>query len=241
MKKILLAAVAVGALSTGAFAADLGGARGPIAAVVVAPVFNWTGFYLGGQVGYGWGSASQPYGVPSTATTFPLIQDAARQSGIVGGLHAGYLYQFNQFVIGLEGDIEASGINGNDRGSGGHINGLKHRWNASVRARAGFAIDRALVYATGGVAFLGANATNLSFVPAESIGTSFTGWTLGAGVEYAFTPNLSARIEYRYTDYGKSTARFIGYAERINPQIHTVRLGLSYHFTTGPSAVVARY
>ena len=234
--------MAVAALTSGARAADLGVPRGPIASAIVAPVFNWSGFYLGAQIGYGWGRATQPWAATLTPTTFPLFQADARQTGVLGGLHGGFNYQFNQFVVGLEADIEASGINGNDGGSGGNINGVRHRWNASLRGRAGFAFDRALIYATGGIAYLNADATNLTGA-GETIRTSFTGWTLGAGVEYAFTPNVTARLEYRYTDYGKSTAIFplSGYSERINPQIHTVRVGVSYLFSTGPSAVVARY
>ncbi|MBL8568451.1 MAG: porin family protein [Phreatobacter sp.] len=244
MKKFLLAGVAAAALASGAQAADLGAPRGPVAAVVVAPAFSWTGFYLGAQIGYGWGRATQPWtAVIVNPTTFPLFQNDARQSGVLGGLHAGFNYQINQFVLGLEADIEASGINGNDGGSGGDVNGVRHRWNASLRARAGIAIDRALIYATGGVAFLNAQATQISRVPNEFIGFNSTGWTLGAGIEYAFTPNWTARAEYRYTDYGARTAIFpvSGYSERIKPQIHTVRVGVSYLFSTGPSAVVARY
>ncbi|MCA0316477.1 MAG: porin family protein [Proteobacteria bacterium] len=244
MKKFLLAGVAAAALASGAQAADLGVPRGPVAAAVVAPMFNWTGFYLGGQIGYGWGRATQPWTfVIVNPTTFPNAQANAGQSGVVGGGHVGFNYQINQFVLGLEADLEASGINGNDGGSGGDVNGVRHRWNASIRGRAGFAVDRALFYATGGVAFLGAQGTQISRAPNEFVGFSSTGWTVGAGIEYAFTPNWTARAEYRYTDYGARTVIFpvSGYSERIKPQIHTVRLGVSYLFSTGPSAVVARY
>lgn len=244
MKKFLLAGAAVAALASGAQAADLGVPRGPVAAAVVAPAFNWTGFYLGAQIGYGWGRATQPWTfVTVNPTTFPNAQADARQSGIVGGGHIGFNYQINQFVLGLEADLEASGINGNDGGSGGDVNGVRHRWNASIRGRAGFAIDRALIYATGGVAFLSAQGTQISRAPNEFIGFNTTGWTLGAGVEYAFTPNLTARVEYRYADYSARTVIFpvSGYSERIKPQIHTIRFGVSYLFSTGPSAVVARY
>lgn len=199
---------------------------------------------MGAQLGYGWGRATQPWtGVVVNPTTFPNAQADARQNGVLGGVHIGYNHQINQFVIGLEGDVEASGINGNDGGSGGDVNGVRHRWNASVRARAGFAVDRALFYATGGVAFLGAQATQISRAPNEFIGFNATGWTVGAGIEYAFTPNVTARVEYRYTDYSARTAIFpvSGYSERIKPQIHAVRVGVSYLFSTGPSAVVARY
>ena len=241
MKKLLLASAALAALSTGAMAADLGAPRMPVATAIVMPSFSWTGFYVGGQVGYGWGKAQQPFNFPATANTFPIAQGAMNQSGVLGGLHAGYLHQFGSVVLGVEADIEASGVTGNDRGAGGVVNGLKHRWDASLRLRGGVAIDRVLVYATGGLAYLNASASDALFV--QTVNTNFTGFTVGAGLEYAFTPNVSARVEYRYTDYGKTTARFTtgDYATRINPQIHAVRVGLSYHFSTGASAVVARY
>jgi outer membrane immunogenic protein len=231
LRKVLLASVLILA-SGSSFAADLPSRVAP-APYGVAPLFTWTGFYVGAQVGYGWGNAPSPYGVPSTATTYTLAQNASKQKGAFGGVHVGYNQQFGSFVLGIEADANIDGVKGNDSGSGGHVNGVNHNWNASVRARAGITpIDRVLLYVTGGVAFLDGKATKEAFAPFESVNTTWTGWTAGVGAEYALTNNITARLEYRYTDYGHSVARFPvnGYAERISPRVNAVLAGISYKF-----------
>jgi len=216
MKHFVIAAAAFALSSTPAFAEDV----------------DWSGVYLGAQAGYGWGHADQPYG-SLNATTFPSSQNAADQSGAVGGLYAGYNMRSGSAVFGLEGDFNIDGIDGDDAQSGGDTNGVKHRWNANIRARAGMLVgDSTLVYAAGGVSFLNAKATNLDATPAEEIPTDWTGWTLGGGIEQAFGPKLKGRLEYRYADYGKSVANFTlsGYSEQIQPKISTVMVGVSYQF-----------
>jgi hypothetical protein len=138
MKKFLLAGVAAIALASGAQAADLGVPRGAVAAAVVAPVFSWTGFYVGGQIGYGWLNGSSTFS--NGAPTLPV-----RSSGVFGGVHVGYNYQINNFVLGAEADIEYSGIRGTRTDlTGGTSAGIfDSRWQGSLRARAGVAADRA--------------------------------------------------------------------------------------------------
>lgn len=216
MKRLVIAAAAFAFSSTPAFAEDT----------------DWSGVYVGVQAGYGWGHADQPYG-SLNATTFPSTQDAADQSGAVGGLYAGYNIQAGSAVLGLEGDFNIDGIDGDDAQSGGDTNGVKHRWNANIRARAGMLVaPGTLVYAAGGVSFLNGKATNLDATPVEEIPTDWTGWTLGGGIEQAFGTDLKARIEYRYSDYGKSVANFplSGYSEQIQPKINTVMVGVAYKF-----------
>ncbi|MFT4025302.1 MAG: porin family protein [Novosphingobium sp.] len=191
------------------------------------------GFYAGLQGGYSWGDAPQPYGNPASTTTFPYYQAGAQQSGGTVGIYTGYNLQRGPLLLGLEGDINLDRADGNDGRSGGDVNGVKHRWSANIRGRVGYVVGGGTaVYAAGGVAFLNAKATNLSRTPAEEIDTSWTGWTLGAGVEHAFSRRISARIEYRYADYGDRVARFTtsGYAELINPKINTVQAGVAYRF-----------
>jgi outer membrane immunogenic protein len=241
MKKFLLASVAVAALASGAQAADLGVARGPVAAAVIAPVFNWSGVFVGAQIGYGWGR--------NTRENTGGFINSYNSSGLLGGVHLGYNYQINNFVLGVVADIEAAGISGNDAGVGGAIDGARVNWQGSLRARAGIAFDRALIYATGGLAFGGINYWTNSGGLVDSFNRTRAGWTLGGGVEYAFTPNWTAHIEYRYTDFGRSSSPNFpgalpvsgaaGYQTKTTT--HTVRLGVSYLFSTGPSAVVARY
>ncbi len=245
MKKFLFAGVAVAALASGAQAADLGVARGPVAAAVVAPVFNWTGFYLGGQIGGVWYNDRTTEFVTATGVLTGFSQSFTA-SGITGGVHAGFNYQLNQFVLGLEADIEASGASGGYTNAGfGTGTRFRSNWQGSLRGRAGFAVDRALFYVTGGLAV--AQFRHGYFTPAviENFTRTRAGWTIGAGVEYAFTPNWTARAEYRYSDYGSfsnaSLVAFPGLSYRQNPRSHSLRLGVSYLFSTGPSAVVARY
>ena len=223
MKLLTVSTLVLLAFGSAAHAADLGPAPSS---------FNWTGPYVGGEIGFGWGNAPSPYGIPSAATTFPFYQDPAKQNGILGGVDIGFNYQFNALVLGVEADAMIDGIRGDDGGSGGDVNGVEHKFNGSVRGRFGFAADRALFYGTGGVAFLSADATNTSASPPEKIGTNWTGWTLGGGIEYAVTNNWTTRLEYRHTDYGSSVARFpiSGYAENINPVINTVMIGINYKF-----------
>jgi outer membrane immunogenic protein len=248
MKKFLLASVAAVAFASGAQAADLGVPRGAIAGVVVAPVFNWTGFYVGADIGYLWSSTNvfaTNGGGPSTGSPNP--------HGIKIGGHVGYRYQFaNNFVLGIEGDLSWLGARNREATIGifaPQVWRTRANWDASIRGTAGFAIDRALIYATGGVAFIdspGCASVNPGgvCVPGSNFGGSRVGWTVGAGLAYAVTPNVSVRGEYLYANYGTrtyATAAIVGGFTAYKLDTHTVRLGVSYMFTTGGSAVVARY
>ncbi len=150
---------------------------------------------------------------------------------------AGYNWQMNSFVLGLEADLGLSGLR---NATTTFCCFTSQKWDSSLRARAGFAIDRALLYVTGGLAVSGIQSGE----PGFSVGGTVTraGWTIGAGVEGALTQNWTVRAEYRYADYG----RWVGYGVGLLPhqitlKSHTVRLGVNYLFSTGPSAVVARY
>ena len=224
--KTLAAALLVGVSSTAALAADLPSrSRGAPAPVVIqAPIFTWTGLYAGLQAGYAWDNVS-------VDNTFAVVPVNFSRNGFVGGAHIGYLYQTGPAVFGLEGDVEGTTIKNS---------GLR----ASLRGRAGLAVDRALFYVTGGGALANQNYTVWSpFAPAFTTSTSATklGWTLGAGLEYAFAPNWSARVEYRYTDFGKvDVANFIAPAQ-ISRRENAVRLGVSYHFGGPAGPIVAKY
>jgi outer membrane immunogenic protein len=244
MKKLIIASAFIAASAAGAQAADLGAPRMPIAAAVVAPAFSWSGFYIGGQVGGVWYNDRTREFVTATGVATGFSQ-GFNTGGITGGLHAGVNYQVNNFVLGLEGDIEASGVNGGYTLGNGNGTRFRSNFQGSVRLRAGVAVDRALFYVTGGLAV--AQMRYGYFTPAviENFSRTQAGWTLGAGVEYAFTPNWTARLEYRYSDYGRvsnaSAVAFPGFTYRHNPRSHAVRVGVTYLFSTGPSAVVARY
>ena len=101
---------------------------------------------------------------------------------------------------------------------------------ATARLRAGYAVDRWLIYGTGGYAYLHAKADRRDPGRKESHSASFNGWTIGAGTEYALTDNVTVRGEYRFADFGSKTVVFDNYVEDISPQIHSLRIGLSYKF-----------
>jgi outer membrane immunogenic protein len=225
MKKLFLAAAAFAALSAPALAADLPGrgAPGPIGVPVYS--FQWTGFFFGGQIGYGWGG--------NRFTEVGVVGANARtnMNGLLGGLHLGANWQTGNVVFGIEGDIELSGYKGSSVVAAPFTVMTGHRadvdWQGSARARLGYAFDRAMVYVTGGLAVGNIDTTYL--VPAATAtSTTRVGYAVGAGLEYAFTQNWTARGEYRYTDFGRYTDLIAGvnYSNRVHQ--HGVRFGASY-------------
>lgn len=250
MKKFLLAGAAIAALATGAQAADLGSARAPIAAVVAAPVFNWSGVFIGAQIGYGWGNTA--VSAFNGVTYNPLNSGSYNINGVTGGVHLGYNWQINNIVLGLVTDIEAAGIRGSATAPLGNMDyRTRLNWQGSTRARLGVAVDRVHLYATGGLAYAGIDYQAFNAAAPVGVGSNSTrlGWTLGVGAEYAITPNWVASLEYRYTDFGRRNVNyaFPGSAvtnidsAQFKTTTHTVRVGVSYLFSTGPSAIVARY
>ena len=226
MKQLLLASALSALMLTPVLAAD--------AVAPIASVYDWSGFYVGLQAGYGWSRVDQPYGDVGEPFIFP--QDDADGDGWLGGVHVGYNKQYGSWVLGLEGDFEASNIDGDDGAplEVDHLNGFEFKWLGSVRGRVGYALDRTLLYGTGGYAFMrgSAYAVGGDEPVEESHSATFHGWTIGAGAEYAFTDNLTARLEYRYTDFGakRISFPFHVYDVEVDPSFHAVRLGVSYKF-----------
>jgi outer membrane immunogenic protein len=230
LRKLLLSAAAIAALAGSAFAADLPSTKS--APIFVAPVsvYDWTGFYVGADVGGVWGQGKL------TAGTYT---STVHTSSVLGGGFGGYNYQINKFIVGLQGGIDGMGATAtNSVGIG-----MRETYLASVDARLGYACDRILVYAIGGGAFTNTthwgSSTNFP-------GGNQTGYDVGGGVEYAFLPNWTVRAEYRYYDFGDSN--FTNISNRI-AAVHSfaksddvIRVGLSYKFGGAePAAVVAKY
>jgi outer membrane immunogenic protein len=240
VRKILMSTVVLfGAMSVAA-AADLPTQKGPPVYAPPPPIFTWTGVYIGGQLGYEWGHAGTFVATGPSTGPFPGMNP----SGVVGGGHVGYNYQFGQFVAGLEGDVNGAGY-GASNTFGGVGYSTSEYINGSVRGRLGVAWDRALIYATGGAAF--GDFTN-SFGTAtgtNSLNTTRVGWTVGGGVEYALDNNWSLRAEYRYTDYGRlneySPTALVGAVSQHETD-NRVQAGFSYKFDLGgPAPVAAKY
>lgn len=224
MKKILVAgALASLVAMNAAVAADLPGRNEPYApAPAVSPVgYNWTGFYAGLHAGYGWGTFNN-----GTANI------VGKPSGYVLGGQAGYNYQMNNFVIGAEADIYSSGMSSKRTFAGPVFGKGSVDWAGSLRARVGFAADRALVYATGGYAFAQVKASVVdTVIPVAYSNSSMRhGWTLGGGIEYAFTNNISAKAEYLYSSYGSKTVFGAPYTANSSLTTSVVRAGVNYHF-----------
>lgn len=210
--RILPAAAVLGALSVPAAAADLGNVE-PFPApdmVAAAPANDWTGFHLGALLGWTWANAD---------TDAP--QGEVDADGIDGGAYAGFDYQMGNFVLGAEGDVIVSGVDG----SSGALS-VDQGLNGSLRARAGIALDQFLLYGTGGAA--------LSNVELSRGGTSddqtLWGWTVGAGAEAFVWNNVTARVEYRYTDYQDETFSVGGPAVDSDLSTHSVRAGVGLKF-----------
>jgi outer membrane immunogenic protein len=242
MRKLLLASVAAAALSAPAFAADLPARSAPPAFTAPVPIaFSWTGFYAGLDAGYGWNESSwRNVGAPVFAN-FNTDGD-----GFVGGGHIGYNYQINQFVVGLEGMINFTDIRGSALCSGvvGTNCRTKQDWLADINVRAGFAIDRALIYATGGVAFT-EYGFDQTVAPTVSWGNSSrTGWTIGVGLDYAITNNWIAGVQYKYYDFDSTTRNSSPAGTNVNFRNteNVILARISYKFG-GPAggAVVAKY
>ena len=224
MKRILMAAALTLAAGEQLMAADLPPApapppRAPATYVpTIAPVYNWTGIYIGGNIGYQWasqGTITDSFGVDYTV-------GRASNGSFLGGGQVGANYQINALVIGVEGDFEWA-ANHNNNGNGVTIPGTvpgfggqviqvtsNNRWLTTLTGRFGFAADRVLFYAKGGGAWVGnsnftvTNATT-NFSVATSSGSSNTGWTAGAGVEWAFAENWSTKLEYNYVGLSNTT------------------------------------
>jgi outer membrane immunogenic protein len=304
LKAFGIVAGAISLLAGSALAADLPTRKGPpIAPVYVPPPFTWTGFYVGANAGAAWvnNNNNNNFGfpfvgaVPVGGTFIPFATSGNNNNrvGFIGGVQAGYNYQFglgSGFVLGGEADIDWADIN-RSRNNGvlfgsftlpqfpGTIftpSGIatthnnNNQYIGTVRLRAGYAWDRILVYATGGLAYGGVVNNNNTFgsaivattapgfvipttgtialVPTQTIvgsgissrsSSTRAGWTVGGGVEYAFTPNWSVKAEYLYENFGhvRTAPGFFlpGVATVFNNSNRTIdvnvaRVGLNYKF-----------
>jgi outer membrane immunogenic protein len=209
MKKFLLSSAAAAALvlTAPAFAADMA-TRAPVyKAPYAAPLFNWTGVYIGGHGGYGWGDAS-----------------GLNTSGGFGGGQIGANWQVApNWVWGVEADVSGGNINGSAAG----VASFKTDVFGTARLRLGYTVDRTMFYGTGGLAWANSKAS----LGAASDSQTNYGWALGGGIEYAFTPNWTAKIEYIHADYGSDNYT-IAPTTNINLKTDTVKVGVNYLFNT---------
>jgi outer membrane immunogenic protein len=215
MKKILLSSVALLSLTAGAMAADLPSRRAPAPVFAAAPIFTWTGFYVGVNAG---GAFSSNNGDDIVFGGTTIIGDSSNDASFTGGGQIGYNYQMGSFVVGVEGDLQWADFSGTTYVfPTGTVTTDSADWFGTVRARAGVAFDRAFIYATGGFAFT----------------DNRNGWTVGGGIEYAFTNNLSAKIEGLYVKLDSDDFDFNGVTYSTgDTDFGVIRAGLNYRFST---------
>ncbi len=262
----LVSTVAVALLSTSALAADLPASRTQ-PAYAPLPAFTWTGLYAGFQLGYEFGRSD----VVSVSTAGAGALDAvnSKKNGLIGGGHVGYLFSTQSLpvlgglagangafgigtagVAGIEADIDASSPRANNFLPGAGVSdSVREGVQGSIRGRLGVAFDRALFYATGGVAFGGLDSSDIApGVGTDQFSQVKTGYTVGGGVEYAFTNTISGRVEYRYTDFGSFTNNLANSTGGLVNVTHRetnnrVQAGVSVKFEpfAASTPVVARY
>jgi len=187
------------------------------------PPFTWTGLYIGAQIGYAWGNDNVTWAGVSNDDEQAAGSFHQTPNGVIGGAHVGYNFQYNPWLVfGIEGNVDGTTLSNtiavpvND--AFGDTPGVltassKSDVQGAIRGRIGVAIDRLLLYGTGGVAFTGFNTTLIDttgfFTGVPGTNASFTntraGWTAGGGIEYAITDNWWVRAEYRYSNFGNTT------------------------------------
>jgi outer membrane immunogenic protein len=207
---LLFALFAVGGQ---AFAADVAPAPSPPPPPIYKsppPIYDWTGFYIGVNAGYGSGTSNWSDGPVGSTGTFPIY-------GFLLGGTAGANYQLGEYVFGIEGDGDWTNLNGNSGLTCGAISAVvpppdacqtQSRWLATLRGRVGYALDRVLFYGTAGAAF-GNVQTGLN-PPATFDSAIEAGWTVGGGVEFAITPNWTAKVEYLFVNLGNGACTTVG-------------------------------
>jgi outer membrane immunogenic protein len=242
MKKQIFAALVLAAATTTASAADLPArtyTKAP--APIAAPIYNWTGFYVGANGGYGWGNATQYGTVSGNSISFGTT------GGLAGG-QVGYNWQAGSWVFGLEADGDWANIKATANcpnpafACSSNVRDL-----ASFRGRVGWAVNSVLFYGTGGLGYANTHDTALlAGVPFAGTTGFYNadrwGYAVGAGIEYGFTPNWSAKIEYMHYGFDSLTAP-TGTLAPLQPvavglRVDTVKVGVNYRWG-GP--IVARY
>jgi outer membrane immunogenic protein len=252
MRKLLHTTAAVAALlasSMAANAADVGVRPQPYTPpppVYTPPPFSWTGFYVGGNVGGAWGRGDV------TDSLFGLDFGDVNNNGVfIGGGQLGFNYQFGYGVLGLEWDFDWAANNNGNTGNGVLIPGIgtiqatsNNGWITTLAARFGVTNGPWLFYGKAGGGWVGNNNLTITNV---TTGTSITtsnnntnsGWLVGAGIEWAFAPNWSAKVEYDYLGLDSRSFTVPGgfFAgdtfTTSNPNIQMVKVGINYRFNYG--------
>jgi outer membrane immunogenic protein len=224
--------------ATSALSADMPVKARPAPVMVAAT--TWTGCYIGANVGGGWSDSKWINFNNGGGISFDYSPD-----GIVGGGQVGCDWQHGQFVFGIQGMFDGSGIKGSGNilpGQGvGVIAETKVSWFATLTGRIGYAVaPNWLLYVKGGGAWVRSKHTEFTTAGALFAGPdtlTHNGWTVGGGIEWMFAPQWSVFAEYGYMDLKKKRAPLNFFD--IEQDVQVVLVGVNYRFGGGP--VVARY
>ena len=241
MKRLLFVGTALFFATGFAGAADL---SRPIYKAPKLPsyIYDWTGFYIGVHVGYGWDREDPSVVICHCVADPPEPFDA---KGILGGFQAGFNYQFNSLVVGIEGELAGAGIKGTStwiEEGDPHTLSTDIKRLATATARVGYAFDRALFFVKAGGAWEDVDYNHTHTILAvpglvHSLSGSATrsGWLIGVGVEYAFWRNVSAKIEFDHIDFGSKDIRtsdaigdFVIF--NIGQRLDIIKAGINYRF-----------
>lgn len=236
-KRVIFAAFACVSFASPAMSADL---WAPKPSVKDEPVYSqrtrWDGLYAGLNGGYAWGDSS---GVPLyfDGTYQGNIGSLSPEGAFAGG-QIGYNLTYNRLLLGIEADVQGADVGDSSRSAAaGGVASTDIDVFGTVRGRVGFFMDRTLIYATAGYAWADADMSFAAFGPDTgriSKSEMLDGYVVGGGIEWAFTDNWSTKLEYQYIDL--EDTRLTGFAgggrydTKIDPDFHTVRLGLNYRF-----------
>jgi len=258
MKKFLIAAAGLVALAAPALAADMAPAPRAYSKAPPAPmvVYNWTGCYIGGNVGGGWAQQNQNRIDQIGVGPSPANYGSETDSAFVGGGQIGCDYQFaGNWVVGVQGQFDWGSM------SGSHILPAfptftmydKTNFIGTATARVGYLFaPQVLAYVKGGAAWTRSSDSLFGAGPpvflSESSSWSATGWTVGGGLEWMFAPGWSVFGEYNYMNFGTSTVTFlapppllpVGEHVNVSQTVQTALFGVNYKFNWG-GPVVAKY
>jgi outer membrane immunogenic protein len=231
MKRLLLVGLAYVALASPA-----------VPAPAVAPVATWTGCYIGGNVGYGW--------APTSWSDAGVEFDSHTADGVVGGGQVGCDYQTGQWLFGIQGMFDGTGMKGDSHRVVGALgpnvfDQTQVSWFATLTGRIGYTVQPlTLLYVKGGVAWVRDKHDEccLPPTPAVTVDDGFanvtrTGWTVGIGLEHMFQPNWSAFLEYDFIGLGTDAITFTptgpttsAFVYNIQQNVHTILVGINYRF-----------
>lgn len=228
MNRIIIGVALTSALAAGsAFAADLpypAAPPAPPAPAYVPATFSWAGIYVGVNGGYAFGT-SDWIDTPTGALT---SGDFSTKGFLAGGTVGGN-FQVSALVFGFEGDVDWTDLKGTSAATSPCPSCVTaSNWFGTARGRIGFALDRVLLFATGGAAF-----GNLEMTPLNIGSTSETefGWTAGGGVEVALSQNWSAKVEYLYVDFVKPSFALGANNISVSFTENVVRAGVNLRFS----------